>query len=64
MMRKGVVTGRVAKAETNPSELSQLMVGREVDLNIKVTPYAPGKEVLRLSNVYAVSRRGLPRWKT
>ncbi len=60
VMRKGIVTGRVAKVDTTPSELSQLMVGREVDLKIKVTPYSPGKEVLRLSNVCALSRRGLP----
>ena len=60
VMRKGVVTGRVAKAETNPSELSLLMVGREVDLNIRVAPYRPGAEVLRLNNVFAMNRRGLP----
>ena len=60
VMRKGVVTGRVAKAETNPSELSLLMVGREVDLNIRVAPFRPGAEVLRLKNVCALNRRGLP----
>lgn len=64
VMRKGVVTGRVAKAKTDPTELSRLMVGREVDLNVRVSPYAPGEEVLRLINVCAVSRRGLPALKS
>ena len=34
IMRKGVVTGRVNTAETNETELANLMVGREVNLRI------------------------------
>ena len=42
IMRKGVVTGRVNTAETNETELANLMVGREVNLRIPKGAGGPG----------------------
>ncbi len=60
VMRKGVVTGRVKKAETNMHELSNLMVGRDVDLNIPRAPYSPKEPILKVAGLSALNQRGLP----
>lgn len=60
VMRKGIVTGYVDKSETNPQELSRLMVGREVDLALPRGDFAPGDNVLEISNLSAFNARGLP----
>ncbi|MEG1107352.1 MAG: ABC transporter ATP-binding protein [Oscillospiraceae bacterium] len=60
VMRKGVVTGNRKTKDTNPDELSQLMVGRSVDLNVAREAFKPGENILELSKVSALSSRGLP----
>ncbi len=60
VMRKGVVTGSRKTAETNPDELSELMVGRSVDLNVKREEFKPGEDVLHICGVRAINQRGLP----
>lgn len=63
VMRRGVVTGRMATSEANPKLLSEKMVGREVDLHIPMKPYQPGREILRVSDLSARNQRGLPALK-
>jgi general nucleoside transport system ATP-binding protein len=60
VMRRGVVTGRVETARTDPHELATMMVGREVDLDIPRQPFQPGEPVLRVSGLHARNARGLP----
>lgn len=60
VMRKGVVTGVRRTAETDPNDLSQLMVGRPVDLNVPREEFSPGGNVLELKGVRAMNQRGLP----
>lgn len=60
VMRKGIVTGRVNRADTSARELSNLMVGRDVDLNIPRKPFNPQDVVLRVSDLHALNQRGLP----
>lgn len=58
IMRRGVVTGAVATKETTSEELSQLMVGRNVDLNIPMEVYNPRETILSLESVSALNSRG------
>ncbi|MDR1482770.1 MAG: ABC transporter ATP-binding protein [Synergistaceae bacterium] len=60
VMRRGVVTGRTPKSETEISALSTVMVGREVDLEIPRKPYRPGECVLDARGISALNSRGLP----
>ena len=60
IMRKGIVTGRVQKTATNMHELSNLMVGRDVELNIPRAAYNPQGTVLRVDGLHALNQRGLP----
>ncbi|MDR3338309.1 MAG: ABC transporter ATP-binding protein [Treponema sp.] len=59
VMRRGRVTGNLDTRDANPELLSNLMVGRSVDLNIPRNPYNPGKPVLELEGVFAKDKRGL-----
>ena len=59
VMRKGIVTGRVAKGETKPQELSTLMVGRQVDLALGREEFSPGEVVLEVSKLSGLNQRGL-----
>jgi simple sugar transport system ATP-binding protein len=59
VMRKGVVTGRLATKDTNTHELSRLMVGREIDLRVPMADYHPGEEIMRISHLSVNSRRHL-----
>ena len=60
VMRKGAVTGTRKTKDTNAGELSELMVGRPVDLNVAREPFKPGKNVLQITDVCARNSRGLP----
>lgn len=60
VMRKGVVTGHRKTKDTNPDELSQLMVGRPVDLNVAREEFKPGENILEVFDVNAMNSRGLP----
>jgi simple sugar transport system ATP-binding protein len=59
VMRKGRVTGNLATKDAAPEILSDLMVGRKVNLDIPRKPYAPREAVLRLDGVSAKNQRGL-----
>ncbi|MEN2984233.1 MAG: ABC transporter ATP-binding protein [Dictyoglomaceae bacterium] len=59
VMRRGKVVKTLNTKETNKQELAQLMVGREVFLQVEKGSYKPGEEVLRVENLTVKNRRGL-----
>lgn len=63
VMRKGLVTGSLYTKEAQMSGLSDMMVGRKVDLNIPRDEFKPGEEVLEVKNLKALNQRGLPALK-
>ena len=56
ILRKGKYMGTVDVATTSKEELSRLMVGRDVNLNIEKAPSKPGCEILRVENLTIHSR--------
>ncbi|MDD3361473.1 MAG: ABC transporter ATP-binding protein [Hespellia sp.] len=60
VMRKGVVTGSLSTSEANTGGLSDMIVGRTVNLDIPRGDYCPGETVLEVQNIYARNQRGLP----
>lgn len=52
VIRRGKVIGTVNKTETNPDELTRMMVGRDVDLGRKERPeFSASKNILELKNI-------------
>ncbi|ADL51143.1 ABC transporter ATP-binding protein [Clostridium cellulovorans] len=51
VLRKGKTIETINKAETNSKELTDLMVGREVDLSIERIEMKPGKTMLCVKNL-------------
>lgn len=60
VMRKGFVTGTLYTKEASSEGLSDLMVGRKVNLDIPRAEYSPGENVLEVNNIHALNQRGLP----
>ena len=60
VMRKGLVTGTLYTEEANTDGLSDMMVGRKVNLEIERNEYRPGENVLEVENIHALNQRGLP----
>lgn len=60
VIRRGKVIGNVAKAETNPSQLAEMMVGRSVSMAIDKKPIEPGKPVLQVERLVVKGRQGAP----
>ncbi|MBI9046539.1 MAG: ABC transporter ATP-binding protein [Anaerolineaceae bacterium] len=60
VLQKGKVTttGKSVKGTTR-AELAKLMVGREVLFSVKKSDREPGKEVLKVDNIYASNDKGL-----
>ncbi len=50
VLRKGRYIGTVNTADTDKRQLSNMMVGRDVQLEVVKTPASPGEEVLRLEH--------------
>lgn len=59
VMRKGVVTGTLATKDADMDLLSNLMVGREVDLDIPRADIKPGEEVLSVKDLKVRNKKGL-----
>lgn len=59
VMRKGIVTGRLQTSKADAHELSRLMVGRDIDLNIPMQKYQPGTEVLKVEDLTVYSKRNI-----
>ncbi len=61
VMRRGEMTATVKTAETSPSELAELMVGRKVLLRVDKKPPVPGEVVLEVENLRVVDDKGVER---
>ncbi|WMJ79506.1 ABC transporter ATP-binding protein [Clostridium sp. MB40-C1] len=51
VLRKGESITTLNKRDTNPKELTELMVGKSVDLSIKKVETEAGKEILKVNNL-------------
>ena len=58
VMRGGKMVAHRHTAETSPSELAELMVGRKILLNVKKPQKQIGKEILRVENASSISSQG------
>lgn len=58
VLRKGRKVGTVKTSETNEKELTRMMVGRDLVLDITKPPSEPGKEVLRVEDLWVKDERG------
>ena len=63
VMRRGEMTATVKTAETSPTELAELMVGRKVLLRVEKTPAKPGKTILDVQGLSVTSSNGVERLK-
>jgi len=59
VMRGSKHIATVNKNDTNPKELSRLMVGRDVMLNAESVPSSPGKPVLEVKDLFVLGQRAL-----
>ena len=58
--RKGEVAGTVLTRETDPMELTRLMVGKQVNLSIERLPVHCGEQVLEVSGLNVTGDDGIP----
>lgn len=63
VMRRGEMVATVKTAETSPTELAELMVGRKVLLRVEKTPAQPGRTVMAARGLRVVDKRGVERLK-
>lgn len=59
VMRGSRYIATVNKEDTNPKELSRMMVGRDVILDGERLPAAPGKPVLKVKDLFVLGQRAL-----
>lgn len=59
IIRKGEGIGTVVTAETNPNELAELMVGRQVEFKTHKKDATPGEDVLVVENLTVSDYRGI-----
>lgn len=59
VMRQGKVTAHMPTSQTNPRELANYMVGREVLLRVTKKRHEPGKEVMKVENLTVLDNRKL-----
>ena len=57
VLRKGKYVGTVDVATTSKEELSEMMVGRKVQLVMEKTPLKPGESVLTVQNLTVRSKK-------
>jgi general nucleoside transport system ATP-binding protein len=60
VIRKGKGIGTVDVKDTNPIELANLMVGREVTFKTEKSEASPQADVLKVSNLFIKDNRGVP----
>ncbi|AIG97762.1 MAG: Ribose ABC transporter, ATP-binding protein (RbsA-1) [Archaeoglobus fulgidus] len=58
VLRRGRKVGTVITSETNERELTRMMVGRDIVLDITKPPSTPGREVLRVEDLWVRDERG------
>ena len=61
VMRRGEMVATVNTADTSPTELAELMVGRKVLLEVHKTPAKPGKVVMSARNLKVIDKHGVER---
>jgi ABC-type uncharacterized transport system ATPase subunit len=61
VMRRGEMVATRPTAQTSPTELAELMVGRKVLLRVEKPPARPGKVVLQVDNLRVVDSQGVER---
>lgn len=59
IIRKGEGIGTVVTAETNPNELAELMVGRQVEFKTEKKDATPGEDVLVINDLTVADYRGI-----
>ena len=59
VLRKGEYIGTVNTSETNESELTEMMVGKKIDLNIDRSPAHDTEKRLEIKNINCVNREGV-----
>ncbi|HOO73744.1 MAG TPA: ABC transporter ATP-binding protein [Tepiditoga sp.] len=59
VMRLGKVTGNVEVKNTNEKQLANMMVGREVVLRLDKQEKIPGKEIVKVENLWVKDNRNL-----
>ncbi|MEM7722737.1 MAG: ABC transporter ATP-binding protein [Pseudomonadota bacterium] len=63
VMRRGQMTDTVKTADTSPTQLAELMVGRKVLLEVEKSPANPGDVVLNVQDLRVVDGAGVERLK-
>ena len=63
IIRKGEGIGTVVTAETNPNELAELMVGRQVEFKTEKTEAHPQEEILTIENLVVTDYRNIEKVK-
>lgn len=63
IIRKGEGIGTVVTAETNPNELAELMVGRQVEFKTEKIDANPTEEVLSVQNLVVTDYRNIEKVK-
>jgi ABC-type uncharacterized transport system ATPase subunit len=63
VLRDGKSVATVNKSETNKKELTKLMVGREIMLQVNKKSLEDGKVILQMENVNCLSDKGYPALK-
>lgn len=63
VIRKGKGIGTVTTAETNPEQLAELMVGRQVNFKTEKGPANPTEEVLNIKDLVVTDYRGVEKVK-
>ena len=61
VMRRGEMTATVRTADTSPTELAELMVGRKVLMRVNKVPATPGPLVLQVENLRVTDDKGVER---
>ncbi len=59
VLRKGEYIGTVKTAETNEAELTEMMVGKKISLNIERSETTGGEDRLVVENIRCVNREGI-----
>ena len=60
VINHGKIIGSVETSQTSPSQLANMMVGREVELVVHKEPARPGEEKFKVDGLTAENDRGLP----
>lgn len=59
IIRRGKMIDSISTADTNPQDLAEKMVGREVSLKLSKSKATPGEAVLEVSNLVVKGRQGV-----